>query len=870
MKKVTNIIKSILNIRSWTLSCLCGYVLYVLYCANAILSQYIIHGTTDSIVEKQEPTMAYTIVNNFHTLLETSTILNYLTLILILVATGVTLYKMVKEKHKASFYSIGVLVYLIATLLFHPIWEYAATPIPFFTYDTLLGVVAVVVIITIFVVNTIEVFKSKSVIENLTTDAIGLSVNVSTDHQELGWSEYMNTLLTKINLTDISKEAFTVGISGQWGSGKTTFLQELEEQLKANDYIIVKFNPWNCHSSQQIITSFFNSLVSAMNVKKDSLGEALSEYGNLLADFDVHPLLSKLFQRKEKDVDALRTQLQDQMALSGSKISILIDDIDRLDQNEVYETLRLIRETANFANLVYFVAYDSRHVINMLAEKGITNGNEYIRKIFQMEIPLPGYESFILPMVLLKEIKKQVTNQEDFKWIQFVVTYTTQNGEYLIPRYLKNFRDIKRFVNSFIINYTHISTQLERLEYSIRDLMWLELLHYSDLETYQKLATVPVTFLISTSTDKGPIYSLRNEYSHRGSYVITEKKDKVDPDSPVAKYIKPEMPYLIHEDTATLLSMLFNLSIQEDASIRYIENYSRYFAYRLPKNNIGTEEFRNALISSQTSVDVESILEGWLTGFASKRQSLMRQMQQFELSTQNLQVCKNYLTIILYLIRTSKPGSISDFCRICLKRSKYPQAHAEELSDWFYQKMVEIIPTLQFPWTWVYICKRLYPVSSWFEDNDGNLIEDIAPVTLLSADQLKDLSSANFIHYMDWANHPSIVDITKRNTNLNSFVKESIVSTAQDPNTDETYSTNLIINSLIDYYSAKKSDQFCEFIRPLTPNEYHGLYAEDLEDIKASICKTFNSYQDFMRFVENCFTNTEEIEKYYRLVGLSK
>lgn len=453
------------------------------------------------IVEKPEPTLVYQINSNFHALLETTALLNILTLVGILLATGVTLYKLIKENHTANFYTLCFLIYLFATLFSHPMWEYAIIPFLHITYDVVLAIVVIVGIISIIVTNTIDAFKPQSTIVKPDTASVGLSVSDSTDHQDLGWADYMNTLLTKINSTDISQEAFTVGISGQWGSGKTTFLQELENQLRACNYIIVKFNPWNCHTSQQVVTSFFSALVSAMNVKKDSIGKALTEYGNLLADLDVHPLISKYLQHKEKDIDAQKNQLQEKMMNCDRKISILIDDIDRLDQNEVYETLRLIRETANFPNIVYFAAYDSRHVINMLAEKGISNGNEYIRKIFQMEIPLPGYESYILPMVLLKEIKRLISNKEDLHLVQFVATRTTLTGEYLLTHYLKNFRDVKRFVNSFIISYSHITTKLEKTEYSITDLMWLELLHYSDLETYQKLYSAPLLQICMTNSD---------------------------------------------------------------------------------------------------------------------------------------------------------------------------------------------------------------------------------------------------------------------------------------------------------------------------------------------------------------------------------
>ena len=59
-------------------------------------------------------------------------------------------------------------------------------------------------------------------------------------------------------------------------------------------------------------------------------------------------------------------------------VVIVIDDIDRLEKNELFEVLRLIRNTGNFANLIYVVAYDERYVVEQLSNLGIYNGRLYL------------------------------------------------------------------------------------------------------------------------------------------------------------------------------------------------------------------------------------------------------------------------------------------------------------------------------------------------------------------------------------------------------------------------------------------------------------------------------------------------------------
>ena len=50
-----------------------------------------------------------------------------------------------------------------------------------------------------------------------------------------------------------------------WGSGKSSLLNLIEKHLRANpstmdNYIIIRFNPWNISNLDQLITMFFHEL----------------------------------------------------------------------------------------------------------------------------------------------------------------------------------------------------------------------------------------------------------------------------------------------------------------------------------------------------------------------------------------------------------------------------------------------------------------------------------------------------------------------------------------------------------------------------------------------------------------------------------
>ena len=89
-----------------------------------------------------------------------------------------------------------------------------------------------------------------------------------------------------------SRDTFTVGLFGKWGSGKTslvnmtlTEIESIQAERKTEDQIIVvHFEPWNFTDTNQLLTQFFIRLANEFQNKKDrtltKLGKALEKYSD--------------------------------------------------------------------------------------------------------------------------------------------------------------------------------------------------------------------------------------------------------------------------------------------------------------------------------------------------------------------------------------------------------------------------------------------------------------------------------------------------------------------------------------------------------------------------------------------------------------
>ena len=81
------------------------------------------------------------------------------------------------------------------------------------------------------------------------------------------------------------------------------------------------------------------------------------------------------------------------MRKSKRKVVVLIDDIDRLDRDEVLSVLKIVRLTANFPQIVYVLAFDDEMVARAAAQSfGGTSdsGRQFLEKIVQYPFIIPA------------------------------------------------------------------------------------------------------------------------------------------------------------------------------------------------------------------------------------------------------------------------------------------------------------------------------------------------------------------------------------------------------------------------------------------------------------------------------------------------
>lgn len=657
---------------------------------------------------------------------------------------------------------------------------------------------------------------------------------VYSKHRETGWDNYVDDLLALMPQSRLKNESLAIGISGCWGSGKTSFIRNMQQRMSA-DYRVVSFNPWTCTDKEQIISQFFELMRNQTEENDESLQDAIQKYRDIVLDADIHPSLTFLAKilpssNKNETLESLKNKIEEAITIDGVKpFAIFIDDLDRLEGNELFEVLRLIRITANFRNVIFIVAYDRDYICNVLNEsKNIKRAEEYIQKIFHLEVSLPKFEDETLLDVFMEEIVRIASfdNNKAARLRQFVTQLLNVEG-LSFTDFVPNFRQARRFANIFSLNFKSILAHTK--EFVVRDFIGIELLHFAFPDIHRTLMYKPMTLL-----------KQRTETFSRSRLFVYES----DGNTPCDK----------------LLKRLFSNGLETERTSREIRSplsYANYFCYRLPKNVIGTTEFEMLMIEDDVDV-VRKCTQVWIQKVDSLK-SLYEHFRSYSMHEyKEIKVMRNYICALLEFIPMLNEKGIQE-----INSKRYWIRTGVDIDD--LQK--QLISLFEYS---ISKGKSLKNINCLLSDLYNGYPEGYEPdeiaLDLLEEVQLIELAGKSLAKYIEINGRPIPSQISKKDSSFNRFLKSGCYVQSYYMEGDEYVgsNSNLMCNELIKQYEDMETDYatFCDFIKPYlikTNNPSEEEYEADI--IKADICSIFDRYSLFEEFVHKTFSPNEEIEK---------
>jgi len=292
--------------------------------------------------------------------------------------------------------------------------------------------------------------------------------DIGADDQGLRMGDYAKALAEFIERT---QTPMTIGIQGDWGSGKTSLMNLIEARVKGK-FPTIWVNTWKYSQTepgQTLSVAVFLAIIHQLKKKTpsektqqlaSSLGKGLlrlmgkvveSQIGVNLADALEKGDLDAVFEKYEA-LENLKAELEKLVArvVEGqdpgtARVVVFVDDLDRVQPERAVEILEVLKVFLDVPRIVFVLACDYEVVLQGLRSRGGLGGEEvsgrsFFDKIIQVPFQMPSHGADKLENylgALFGRVGATVSQPEQIRELVRVLQLTTGT----------NPRTIKRLVN---------------------------------------------------------------------------------------------------------------------------------------------------------------------------------------------------------------------------------------------------------------------------------------------------------------------------------------------------------------------------------------------------------------------------------------
>lgn len=444
------------------------------------------------------------------------------------------------------------------------------------------------------------IYDLKSIYDNEFTVKEGMPILISekdVDYDLLGRKIIINQLYKYISNYK-ADASYVIGLIGDWGSGKTTILNNVKRELKKNRQVVLidDFDPWIYGTQEALLTDMFDKIMDKTGVsfnlsKSRSFVETLKAITtNTASDLKiVDKVVDKLITTDKEDVSFLINEMQTYLTLNNKTVVFFIDNIDRAESDNIIFMFKLIGTVFNLPNIIYVLSYDKNRVDDILKNTQKINP-KYTEKIINQEIYVPRIQSerlYELYYVSITNILRQYgVKENELSNYSSIIVYIAET----VP----DLRSFKRLINSVFANVFLNPCKLDRTVMII-----IETIRFLDFELYESISTNRQYYI---SSDYSYNVALFTQHMSKEAFYKAEKEyfDTIfNSHSSSQEILSTIFPYVqMHKNNISIYdygNYRNDNIMKQDAPIYSLKFFDLYFSY-------GSNEFLEELDSINTLI----------------------------------------------------------------------------------------------------------------------------------------------------------------------------------------------------------------------------------------------------------------------------
>jgi len=320
--------------------------------------------------------------------------------------------------------------------------------------------------------------KSKTRTQPLAPQAILID-----DIEDMPTHDFDSLSRTIANIIRNSIPHFTIGIYGEWGTGKTTLMKSIEKKLSSNGgqektqtFLPIWFNAWKYEREENLASvslmktvgyamanhNIFDQLskiifkgltIVSKDVMQQIAMQAVSQKREI-ADEEIEEKMDYLNTLYRDSVyyeglDKIKAQMASLRKESGDhRVIVFIDDLDRCSPIKALEVLESIKLFLDMEGFIFVIGLSHKtvtHLITQAYKMTGVKGDDYIKKIIQIPIKIPSWTRESIVDLINNTISSRL-NSDYTKFLR-------QNSAMIAKVVDYNPRQLKRFINNVIIAF---------------------------------------------------------------------------------------------------------------------------------------------------------------------------------------------------------------------------------------------------------------------------------------------------------------------------------------------------------------------------------------------------------------------------------
>ncbi len=310
---------------------------------------------------------------------------------------------------------------------------------------------------------------------------------------------------------------FTIGIYGEWGTGKTTLMKSIQRNLweqgvsnEEQKVITVWFNAWKHEREKNLETlSLMKTVAFAMSnhEKFDRLSKTISKALNILDYEIINQIALKAISEKKNGIDDdlnekmeylnklfkeslyfdglenIKLQIEKIREINDKnyRVVVFIDDLDRCSPEKALEVLESIKLFLDIEGFVFVIGLSHKTVIQLISHAYSTTGikgEDYIKKIIQIPIKIPTWSK--------ESIVDLIENKISFELNEEYSKFLHQNSNMVARVVDFNPRQLKRFINNVIIAFESFANNESAPEIQFNEIFIVKILRTEWPEFYEE------------------------------------------------------------------------------------------------------------------------------------------------------------------------------------------------------------------------------------------------------------------------------------------------------------------------------------------------------------------------------------------------